>query len=196
MSAPDHWVTLCFLGQGLGWGRARLLAVSVITAAGHVVLSIVVGIAVGVVGMVFAKNITGLATLIIGALMLAAGASYATKTLLSEEQEDYRKEAEEDGRRIEDGAGRGLKYFAVLGGALSPDLTVLPVFVLVAPDGLVPLAYTAAVFAVASILSLLLFVAVGTMGLSKVFERIPPKYNDALVGVVIAIVGLYVLLGG
>jgi hypothetical protein len=55
---------------------------------------------------------------------------------------------------------------------------------------------TAIVFAVGSILSLTLLVLVGSKGLSKVFARVPPKYNYALVGFVIAAVGIYVLYAG
>lgn len=32
--------------------------------------------------------------------------------------------------------------------------------------------------------------------MAKAFERIPPKYNDALVGFVVAAVGIYILLSG
>jgi len=56
--------------------------------------------------------------------------------------------------------------------------------------------YTAIVFSIASILSLLVFLLLGSAGLARMFERIPPKYNDALVGFVIAGVGLYILLAG
>ena len=51
-------------------------------------------------------------------------------------------------------------------------------------------------FAIASVVSLLLFLALGLLGVSKVFERIDPKYNDALVGFVVAAVGVYVLVAG
>jgi len=36
----------------------------------------------------------------------------------------------------------------------------------------------------------------GSAGLTKAFEKIRPKYNDALVGFVIAAVGAYVILAG
>jgi putative Mn2+ efflux pump MntP len=56
--------------------------------------------------------------------------------------------------------------------------------------------YTAIVFSTASILALLAFLLLGSAGLAKAFERIPPKYNDALVGFVIAAVGAYILVAG
>jgi putative Mn2+ efflux pump MntP len=72
----------------------------------------------------------------------------------------------------------------------------LPIFLLAVPMGLGLAMDTAVIFAVASILSLTLLVLLGSKGLSEAFARVPPKYNDALVGFVIAAVGVYVLYAG
>ncbi len=92
--------------------------------------------------------------------------------------------------------GRTVGYFAVLGAALSPDLSILPIFVLAVPAGFNLAIDTAVVFGSASMLSLLIFVLLGSWGLDRVFEKAPPKYNAALVGFVVAAVGVYVVLFG
>ena len=51
-------------------------------------------------------------------------------------------------------------------------------------------------FAVASIGALLIFLILGSAGLARAFEKLPPKYNDALVGFVIAGVGAYIVAFG
>lgn len=55
---------------------------------------------------------------------------------------------------------------------------------------------TAVVFGIASIAALMLFLLIGMTGLGKVFEKIPSEYNDAMVGFVIAAVGVYLVLLG
>jgi hypothetical protein len=52
------------------------------------------------------------------------------------------------------------------------------------------------VFGLASVAALLLFLLLGTAGLARAFERIPPWYSGALVGFVIAGVGVYTLIAG
>ena len=193
MSAPDHWVTLCILGRASRWNRSRLMAVSIVTASGHVALSIVLGFAVVVLGLVFTQGASEYVTMATGIVMLLAGSIYGVWTIVSSHGGDYDRKAEEEGTRIGANMGRGVGYFAVLGGALSPDLSILPIFLLAAPVGLGLAVDTALIFAVGSILTLALLVLVGSMGLAEVFERIPPKYNNALVGFVIAAVGAYVL---
>jgi len=55
MSAPDHWVTLCILGQNSRWSRSRLLSVSALTALGHIAISVALGFAVVGLGVVFSQ---------------------------------------------------------------------------------------------------------------------------------------------
>jgi hypothetical protein len=195
MSAPDHWATLIMLGRISKWSRGRLMGVGVMTAVGHVALSLLLGFAIVEIGFTFSQRLSGYITEATGAIMVIGGILYGIRELISE-SEDYEKEAQQKLAKGEGGLGKRFRYFAILGGALSPDLTILPIFILAAPIGLSFALYTAVVFSIASILALLAFLLLGSAGLAKAFERIPPKYNDALVGFVIAAVGAYILVTG
>jgi len=90
----------------------------------------------------------------------------------------------------------GLKeigYFAILGAALSPDLSITPVFLSAVPTGLYAAIDLSLVYSVASLLTFVILVQLGTAGLTKTFEHIPEKYNDSIVGFVIAAIGLYII---
>ena len=196
MSAPDHWVTLCLLGRVAKWSRGRLLMMSFVTGLGHVLLSVALGFAIVGVGFLFTKSLSSELAFGTGVLMIVAGLAYGVKELLSSEPEDYEKEAESEYLQAGGGGGRKAGYFAVLGAALSPDLSILPIFVLAVPVGFGLATETAVVFGLASILALLTFVFMGSRGLDRIFEKVPPKYNDALVGFVVAAVGAYIVLFG
>jgi nickel/cobalt exporter len=172
------------------------MEVGTMTAAGHVALSILLGFAVMEVGIVFSHQVSLYITEGTGVIMVVGGLLYGAKELMSSENEDYEQETREKLSKREGGIGKRFRYFAVLGAALSPDLSILPIFLLAVPIGVSFAIDTAIVFAIASVLSLLVFLLLGSAGLAKVLERIPPKYNDALVGFVIAVVGLYILLAG
>ena len=194
MSAPDHWATLIALGRVSGWSRARLMEVGVMTAVGHAALSVALGFAILGVGYEFSSRVSGYVTEAIGLAMLVGGLAYAIRELKTDRYEDYAKEAFEELSVGEAKFGSRFRYFAVLGAALSPDLAILPVFLLALPIGLSFAFAAAVVFGFASIAALLFFLVLGMAGLARVFERIPPRYNDALVGLVIAAVGVYVLI--
>ena len=56
--------------------------------------------------------------------------------------------------------------------------------------------YLLVIFVVTSILTQLVLVQVGIRGLAKTFEHVPEKYNDAIVGFVIAAIGIYIIFAG
>ena len=196
MSAPDHWATLIILGRVSKWNRTRLMGVGVMTAVGHVALSVLLGFAILEVGIAISQQASVYITEGTGVIMVVGGLIYGMKELMSNKNEDYERVVLEGVSKREGNLGKRFRHFAVLGAALSPDLSILPIFLLAAPIGLAFAFDTAVVFGVASVLALLVFLLLGSAGLAKAFERIPAKYNDSLVGFVIAVVGLYILLAG
>jgi nickel/cobalt exporter len=196
MSAPDHWATLVILGRVSGWNRSRLMGVGIMTAAGHVGFSVLLGFGVVALGFAFSQQISLYVTEATGAIMIVGGLLYGLRELRAENGEDYERETKEELAKGEGEFGKRFRYFAVLGAALSPDLSILPIFLLAVSFGLGLALDAAVVFAIASVAALLLFLLLGTAGLAKALERIPPRYNGALVGFVIAAVGAYVLLLG
>ncbi len=194
MSAPDHWATLAILGKSQKWSHSKLIKISTITGVGHVLFSVILGFVLVWFGLLFPKALFSYVTYAIGFVMLAAGSWYAMKALRTKEGFDYKKHADEKFRK-------GMGYFAVLGAALSPDLSILPIFLIAIPIGFNFAVYTAIAFGLSSLATLLVLVGLGHQVVehsrfSKRIEGMNPKYNDALVGIVIALVGIYILVFG
>ncbi|MHB8567593.1 MAG: hypothetical protein ACYC7D_13565 [Nitrososphaerales archaeon] len=202
MSAPDHWVTLCLLGRAASWSRSKLFGVSLATAIGHVVFSVILGLGVVAVGLIFSPLVSRYLSGGIGVAMLLIGLFIGVRSLLSKAEEltpveELKIEEAKLLKHEKNRSGlKGVGYFAVLGAALSPDLAITPVFLSAIPAGLGFALELSLVFAVASILCLLILVQIGTMGLAKTFEHIPEKYNDSIVGFVIAAIGIYIIVTG
>lgn len=194
MSAPDHWATLAILGRTASWNRSRLLGVSLAAGVGHVLLSVVLGFVVVGLGFIFSRVVSFYFTEAIGAIMVIVGGFSAARAILKREKKlrEHSHGPEETGKKVERGAG----YFAVLGAALSPDLSILPIFLVAVPIGLGVAIDTAVVFALASIATIVLLVFGSSAGLAVALEKIPPEYNDALAGFIIALVGIYILIVG
>ena len=192
MSAPDHWATLCLLARNKQWAPKKLFGISFVTAVGHVTLSIVMGLAVVGIGLVFSHLISYFLDTGIGVIMVGAGLIFGLKPLLVKKVHHH-DHAEKETQSINKLRG-GIGYFVVLGAALSPDPTIIPIYLSAISAGFYFALELSAVFAASSILTLLLLVQLGAAGLAKAFEKIPEKYNDSLVGFVIAAIGVYVLL--
>jgi nickel/cobalt transporter (NicO) family protein len=194
MSAPDHWVTLCMLGRSAKWTRIRLFGISLTTAIGHVIFSIALGLGVVAVGLVFSHLISFYLDTGIAIIMITIGLTVGIRSLVRKNEHHHKHDHNEDNKKNNDKLNRGVGYFAVLGAALSPDLSITPIYLSAIKAGFYFAIELSVVFAVASIITLLLLVQLGTVGLAKTFEKIPEKYNDSMVGFVIAAIGIYILV--
>jgi len=197
MSAPDHWVTLCILSRTSGWNRKKLFSISLATATGHSILSAALGFGIAVAGLLFSRLISSYISYAVGFVMLAVGLFIGVRALVSKKKREVTPE-EKLYEKEKKSASRinGIGYFAVLGAALSPDLSITPIFLASIPVGLLFALFLLIIFVVTSILSQLILVQVGIRGLAKTFEHVPEKYNDSLVGFVIAAIGIYIIFAG
>jgi len=201
MSAPDHWLTLCVLARNKRWAPKKLFGVSLMTAIGHVALSVVMGLVVVVVGLVFSHLISYYLDTGIGLVMVGAGLVVGIIPLVrksaphqhhhdNEHEHDHDYDEEKKFGKLTSKIG----YFAILGAALSPDPSIIPIYLSAISAGFYFALELSVVFAVASIATLLLLVQLGTVGLAKTIAKIPEKYNDSMVGFVIMAIGIYVLV--
>ena len=197
MSAPDHWLTLCVLARNKKWAPKKLFRISFMTAIGHVGLSVALGLIVVVIGLVFSHLIsyyldTGIGLVMVGAGLVVGIIPLVRKNESHQHHHDHEHEHDEEKKfgKLTSKIG----YFAILGAALSPDPSIIPIYLSAISAGFYFALELSVVFAAASILTLVLLVQLGTMGLAKTLAKIPEKYNDSMVGFVIMIIGIYVLV--
>jgi nickel/cobalt transporter (NicO) family protein len=191
MSAPDHWLTLCVLARNKKWAPKKLFGISFMTAIGHVALSVGMGLVVVIIGLAFSHLISYYLDTGIGLVMVGVGLVVGIIPLVrkSGHHHDHDHEEKKFGKLTSK-----VGYFAILGAALSPDPSIIPIYLSAISAGFYFALELSVVFAIASIGTLLLFVQLGTVGLAKSLAKIPEKYNDSMVGFVIMIIGIYVLV--
>jgi putative Mn2+ efflux pump MntP len=197
MSAPDHWVTLCILSRESGWNSKKLFGISLVTATGHAALSAALGFGIAVLGILFSRLISSYISYVVGLVMLVVGLFIGVRALVSKKKEEVApgekllEKEKKNGSRL-----NGIGYFAVLGAALSPDLSIAPIFLASITVGMMFAVDLLIIFVVTSILAQLVLVQVGAKGLAKTFEHVPEKYNDSIVGFIIAAIGIYIIFSG
>jgi len=197
MAAPDHWVTLCILSRESGWNSKKLFGVSFATASGHAAVSAALGFGIAIVGLLFSRLISSYISYAVGLVMLGVGLFIGVRALVSKKKEEVtpgEKLLEKEKKNAS--KLNGIGYFAVLGAALSPDLSIAPIFLASITVGVMFAVDLLIIFVVTSILAQLVLVQVGAKGLAKTFEHVPEKYNDSVVGFIIAVIGIYIILAG
>lgn len=89
MSAPDHWATLIILGRISNWDRSRLMGVGVMTALGHVALSVLLGFAIVALGLIFSEQLSLYITEATGLIMVVGGLLHGLRELRLANRTDY-----------------------------------------------------------------------------------------------------------
>lgn len=199
MSAPDHWLTLCLLAKNKKWTPKKLLRTSFVTAIGHVVLSIVMGLVVVAVGLLVSRLISFYIDIGIGIIMIVVGIILGLIPLLRNSHHTHEHEYKHQYENIEKKSSKfsqKMGYFVVVGAALSPDPSIIPIYLTTISSGFYFALELSVVFAIASILTLLVLVQLGNVGFVRTFSKLPEKYHDSMVGFVIAVIGIYILLSG
>ena len=196
MSAPDHWLTLCVLARNKRWAPKKIFGISLMTAIGHVGLSVVMGLVIVGVGLVFSHLISFYLDTGIGLIMVGTGLVVGIIPLVRKKphHHDHSHEHEHAKEKKFGKLSSKVGYFAILGTALSPDPSIIPIYLSAISAGFYFALELSVVFAVTSISTLLLLVKLGTMGLAKTLAKIPEKYNDSMIGFAIMGIGIYVLV--
>lgn len=86
-----------------------------------------------------------------------------------------------------------VKYSFILGVSASPDLSLLPILL---ASGAYPLEYSEIimlVFALISIISLVLIVIAADIGIGNSLKKIEPKYMDYLMGLILIGIGVFLI---
>ncbi len=190
MASPDHWATISVLGKTSNWTEQRLLGVTAIAGLGHILLSMILGIALASFAIIFSVYVSRLTTQIIGSVMLAIGLYIILIAFRPRQNKEETESPDYNANNIVRSTG----YFAVMGAALSPDLSILPVFVAAIPYSFYVLFLAAAVFSLASMATIMILTYLSYIGLGSFLQRIPARYNDAMVGIIIMAVGIYTII--
>lgn len=119
MSAPDNWLTLCFLAKNRKWTPQKLLGTSFATAIGHVTFSIVMGLVVVAIGLLVSHLISFYVDIGIGAIMIVVGVVLGIVPLLR--KNNHHEHEHENMKKNQSKLSQKIGYFTILVAAVSPD---------------------------------------------------------------------------
>ncbi|MBW4485682.1 MAG: hypothetical protein KME14_24400 [Tildeniella torsiva UHER 1998/13D] len=78
---PGHWLPLVTVGKAEGWSRQETLWVTALAGSAHTVSTLLIGVAVGLLGYQFAHNYDIVTHLVAPAVLIGLGLVYLSKPL-------------------------------------------------------------------------------------------------------------------
>lgn len=188
---PTHWLPFVLVGRAQGWRTSRMLGAAVLAGLAHIGSTAVIGSLIVAAGLALDQWIEGLLPHLSAVLLFLFGAFYLSRAML-------KRTATASGPALDAPEPRVADRTALLGlialMALSPGEVLLPIYLSSATEGLGVLAALTAVFALGTVLGMVVFTALAGAGASILRLERWARYEGAVLGLALIGLGLLVAL--
>jgi len=214
---PTHWLPFVLTSRVQGWSRGKTIAVTALAGTGHVVVTAALGLAITVFGAAVSDTVGEWFPRIAGGILLLFGLYYLYRQVvgkghvhfhyphehLHENGDDHEHEHEHEAVLGQDAEHRHqaqptsdraaiLSLLAFL--TFSPCEGFVPFYVSGIRYGWAGFAVLTAVLSIATVAGMVLFTSLTLAGLGKVKLGILEKYESALMGVLLCVIGILIIV--
>lgn len=174
MMAPDHWLPVVLISRRENYTRRKRLNLSLMLSSVHAVTSIVLAVGIVFLSLLFLHQFSTYLKDAGIVLMFAVGVYFFFNGVTEKSDE-----------------ASFVKYSFILGVSASPDLSLLPLLI---EAQVYPSSYSELmilVFALVSIVSLMIAVTVADFGIGKSLQKLEPRYMDYVMGAILIGIGIF-----
>lgn len=186
---PTHWLPFVLVGRAQGWGMARTLAATAAAGVAHIVSTALVGALIVAAGLALDHWVEGLLPHLSAVLLFLFGAFYLSRAMIKRPATAGGPDYELPEPKVSDRAAFG-GLIALM--ALSPGEVLLPLYLSSATHGLPLLAGLTLMFALGTVLGMVLLTAVARAGFSILKLERWARFEGAILG--LALIGLGLLV--
>ena len=190
-ATPGHWLPFVLVGRAQGWSRGRTLGVTAIAGLGHAIFTAVLGLALASAGAMIEPRIGEFFPRVVGGVLIALGLYYLVR---HQRRSTIERAAAGQGRRYGSDAAAVAGLLALL--TFSPSEAVLPIYLANIGQGLLSFLVLAAALTVAAVSGMLVFTALFLAGADRLRLDRLERYELAMVGAGLCLIGLIVALQG
>jgi len=187
--APGHWLPVVLMAKSRGWKPKTATLAALVTASGHVVLSLVISLVALALGAQMLESHEHVIEAYAGLGLALFGGAFAIYS--------YRRHSKcvghtHHGPEPEESTRKSLRSSLgfLFGVGFSPCVAVFPVFVASLPWGVSGWVLTGVAFAAGVMLSLASSVLVVSVGLLKLDHPVFEHFGDVLTGLAMVLLGL------
>lgn len=177
MAAPDHWVPITLVAEREHYTSLRKYASVASIGALHATTTIGISAAALFATRILFPFKTGLVTDASALIMFAVGSYFIIQT--------YRSQGDEP---------IAATYAGILSVSIFPDLTFLPILLSSISLSAIDQVTITTEFMIVTILSLVAIVAFVSPMLSRAMKKMPEKSMDYMVGIILIVLGFFVLV--
>jgi nickel/cobalt exporter len=199
---PTHWLPFVLTSRVQRWSRARTIAITAVAGTGHVVFTALLGLFITWFGMTINDSISNWFPRVAGAVLLLFGSYYVFRQIAGKGHVHFPYPHEHLHEGHNPVAGRPLQRVSDRAAIMSllafltfsPCEAFLPIYVSGIRYGWTGFALLTAILSVATVMGMVIFTSLTLTGLSRVKLGALEKYESALIGILLCVVGTLILV--
>jgi nickel/cobalt transporter (NicO) family protein len=199
---PTHWLPFVLTSRVQRWSRARTIAITAVAGTGHVVFTALLGLFITWFGMTINDSIGNWFPRVAGAVLLLFGSYYVFRQIAGKGHVHFPYPHEHLHEGHNPVAGRPLQRVSDRAAIMSllafltfsPCEAFLPIYVSGIRYGWTGFALLTAILSVATVMGMVIFTSLTLTGLSRVKLGALEKYESALIGILLCVVGTLILV--
>lgn len=208
---PTHWLPFVLTSRVQGWSRGKTIAVTALAGTGHVAVTAALGVAITAFGAAISDATNEWFPRIAGGALLLFGLYYLFRQIVGKGHVHFHYPHEhlhENGDQHEHEGGHEAehRYRAQPTSDRAAILSLLAFLTFSPCEGFVPFyvsgirygwagfAVLTAVLSIATVAGMVLFTSLTLAGLGKVKLGILEKYESALMGTLLCVIGILIIV--
>ncbi len=200
---PTHWLPFVLTARVQDWGRAKTIGVTALAGSGHVLVTAALGLAITAFGSAVNGTIGHWFPRIAGGALLLFGIYYLSRQLVGKGHvhfgypHEHLHEHEGDHAHVHTPSrtsDRAAIFSLLAFLTFSPCEGFVPFYVSGIRYGWGGFALLTAVLSIGTVAGMVLFTSLTLAGLGKVKLGLLEKYESAIMGVLLCVVGVLIVL--
>lgn len=184
---PTHWLPFVLVGRGQNWSARKTLGVTALAAGGHVLVTVLAGLAVTAAGLAIGPRLGSVFPYVVGGGVVALGLFYIGRQFLH--PAPHRLHIKQGGYRSDRAAILGLVTLL----AIAPS-EFIGIYTSNTIHGWAGFAVLSTVLAVGTALGMLVFTGLSLAGAQKLNLASLDRYESGIVGAALVVLGIAVMV--
>jgi hypothetical protein len=182
---PNHWIPLVAIGRAEGWSRAETLATTAIAGLAHVLSTILIGIAAGLLGRELATRYASLATVVAPSILVGLGCFYLISDIAGRSHHHHF----ETPTRRSDASRLSLVASLCLGMFFSPCLEIEAYYFTAGALGWQGILTVSLVYLLVTVTGMVVLVDLGLRGAARIESHFLEHHERAVTGLLLIALG-------
>jgi nickel/cobalt exporter len=189
VSIPNHWIPIIAIGKSENWTQRRLTLVTLITGFSHTLSTVIIGIIVGFIGYKLSRNYTFISGIVAPSLLVVLGGFYVLMDIKINHQHEEHGHLHVNPENYSKKSWFALVFSLSLAMFLTPCVELEAYYFQASTIGWPGIYIVSGVYIVTTMLLMLLFVKLGSKGISKINSHFLEHHEKGLTGILLVILG-------